>query len=126
MKRFEKIFVSACLIATTVVTVATSKVQDEIDLKMYGAASNCGNASITNQVIGVNGNAIVTPDGADFMDIGLPQPYLSIATETSVSGTIASVTRSCTYSLNSASGTLHVYTCLDNGAPACVITFLPQ
>lgn len=126
MKRFEKVFVAFCLIATSVITVATSKVDDEIDITLYGAASNCSNASITNQVIGVTDNMIVSPDATDFTDLGLPQPTLSIATETTTSGTVNAKTRVCTYSVNTTSGTLHVYSCLDDGNPECMVTFAPQ
>lgn len=126
MKRFEKVFIAFCLIVTSAITVATSKVDDEIGITLYGAASNCSNASVTNQVIGVTENMIVSPAATDFTDLGLPQPTLSIATETSTSGTVNAKTRVCNYSLNTASGTLHVYSCSDDGTPECQVTFLPQ
>jgi hypothetical protein len=126
MKTSEKLFVTFCLVATTVITVATSKVkEDEQGISYYGAASNCVNPNV-NEVIGVSSNMIVSPDAVDFTDLGLPQPTLSIASETSVSGTVNSQTRVCNYSLNTTSGTLHVYGCSDNGVPACQVTFLPQ
>lgn len=127
MKRFEKVFIAFCLMVTSVITIATSKAGDEVDIiTFYGAASNCSNATITNQVIGVTDNMIVTPEGTNFTHLGLPKATLSIATETTTSGTVNAKTRVCTYSLDSSSGTLHMYTCLDDGSPACITTFVPR
>lgn len=126
MKRFEKVFVAFCLIATSVITVATSKKDDATNLSFYVATSNCVNPNV-NEVIGVSGNQIVSPSSVDFTDLGLPQPTLTIATDTTVSGTANAVTRVCTYSSNNSNGTQqHIYGCSDNNVPTCAVMFVAQ
>lgn len=127
MKRVEKVFVTFCLIATSVVTIATSKLKDEEAASFYGAATTCSNATINNVLIGVSyGNTMISPTGKNFTDLGLPKATLTIATETVVSATVNAVTRVCSYSLNTSSGTMHVYSCFDNNNPSCMVTFVPQ
>lgn len=117
----ERLIVFFCLISTAIVTIETSKKGDD-----FGAASNCANAKITNQVITVNEYGIViAPSDRSFLDFGLPTSSLMIATQTAVSGTVNRATRDCTYSLNTTSETLHVYSCSDNGTPTCQISFTP-
>lgn len=128
MKNIKIIFVIVCLIATSIVTIATSKSSNGTVLvnSNYGSASNCSNATVTNQVITVSSSGfIVSPEMIDFKNLGLPVATLQIATQTAISGTVGSVSRSCTYSLNSTSGTLHVYSCDDNGTPSCQVSFTP-
>ena len=128
MKNIKIIFVIVCLIATSIVTIATSKKRDIPVLlnSSYGSASNCLNATVTNQAISVTSTGIiVAPEMIDFRNLGLPVTTLQIATQTAISGTVGSVLRSCTYSLNSTSGTLHVYSCDDNGTPSCQVSFTP-
>lgn len=127
MNTNQKIFATLTLIFAAAVTVATSKVDEEPDVTAFGAASNCANATTTNQIITVSNGSIVTPAGMTFVDLGIPRITLSIATDTTVSGTIAGgLTRVCTYSLNTTSGTLHVYGCSDNNNPVCQVTFSPR
>ena len=127
MNTNQKIFASLSLIFAAAVTVATSAAKEETELSYYGAASNCANATTTNQAISTSFGSIVTPAGMTFLDLGIPRATLTIATDTVVSGTIAGgLTRVCTYSLSTASGTLHVYGCSDNSNPVCQVTFTPQ
>lgn len=126
MNTNQKIFATLSLLIAAVVTVATSK-KEETEYSYYGAASNCANATTTNQAISVSFGSIITPAGMTFVDLGIPKTTLNIATDTTVSGTIAGgLTRVCTYSLNTVSGTLHVYGCSDNNNPVCQVTFTPQ
>ncbi|MES2802137.1 MAG: hypothetical protein V4654_06565 [Bdellovibrionota bacterium] len=126
MKTNQKIFATLTLLIAAVVTVATSKKEDT-EYSYYGAASNCANATTTNQAISTSFGSIITPAGMTFVDLGIPRTTLNIAVDTTVSGTIAGgLTRVCTYSLNTASGTLHVYGCSDNNNPVCQVTFAPQ
>lgn len=123
----QKIFATLSLIFAAAVTVATSQ-KEETEYLYYGAASNCANATTTNQAISTSlFGSIITPAGMTFLDLGIPKSTLTIATDTVVSGTIAGgLTRVCTYSLSTASGTLHVYGCSDNNNPVCQVTFTPQ
>ncbi|AZZ37967.1 hypothetical protein CIK05_14530 [Bdellovibrio sp. qaytius] len=126
MNTNQKIFACVSLVIASVVTVATSKKEDT-EYQYYGAASNCANATTTNQAISTSFGSIVTPAGMTFLDLGIPKSTLDIAVQTTVSGTITGgLTRVCTYSLSTASGTLHVYSCSDNGNPVCQVTFTPQ
>ena len=128
MKNINIIFVIICLIGTSIVTIATSKKGDSPVLlnSIYGSASNCLNATVTNQAITVSSaGSILSPEMIDFRNLGLPVATLKIATETAISGMVGSVVRSCSYSLNSTSGTLHVYSCDDNGTPSCQVSFTP-
>lgn len=124
----QKVFVILSLLIAAAVTVATSKATDEeTEYSYFGAASNCANATTTNQAIITSFGAITTPAGMTFVDLGIPKTTLNIPTETTVSGTIAGgLTRVCTYSLNTTSGTMHVYSCSDNSNPACQVSFTPQ
>lgn len=128
MNAKNKIFAALCLLIAATVTVATSKKNDEETADdVYGAASNCANATTTNQEISVSFGAIVTPAGMTFLDLGIPKSTLDIANETTVSAQIAGgLTRVCTYSLNTTSGTLHVYSCSDNSNPVCQVSFSPR
>lgn len=128
MNSLQKVFATACLIFAAVITVATSKApEEETEYDTYGAASNCANATTTNQEITVSFASIVTPEGMTFIDLGIPKSTLDIANQTSVSGTITGgLTRVCTYSLNTTSGTLHVYSCSDNNNPVCQVSFSPR
>lgn len=128
MNSLQKIFTAACLIFAAVITVATSQFPSESTLiETFGAASNCANATTTNQLITVTSGTITEPQGMTFLDLGMPQSTLSVAKQTSVSGTISGgLTRLCTYSLNTTSGTLHVYSCSDNNNPVCQVSFTPR
>lgn len=128
MNTNQKVFAVISLLIAAVVTVATSKATDEeTELSSFGAASNCANATTTNQTISTAFGAIVTPEGMTFIDLGLPKTTLDIPAETVVSGTISGgLSRVCTYSLNTTSGTLHVYSCSDNSNPVCQVSFTPQ
>jgi len=126
MNTNQKIFATLSLIFAAAVTVATSQ-KEETEYSYYGAASNCANATTTNQAISTSFGSIFTPAGMTFLDLGIPKATLTIATDTVVSGTIAGgLTRVCTYSLSTASGTMHVYGCSDNNNPVCQVTFTPQ
>lgn len=126
MSKLQKLFAGLSLLIATVITVATSQRKDT-EYLYFGAASNCANATTTNQAISTSFGSIVTPAGMTFLDLGIPRSTLFVASDTTVSGTIAGgLTRVCTYSLNSASGTLHVYSCSDNNNPVCQVTFTPQ
>jgi len=124
----QKVFAVISLLIAAVVTVATSKATDEESEYFYfGAASNCANATTTNQAISTLFGSIVTPEGMTFVSLGLPKTTLNIPSETVVSGTITGgLNRVCTYSLNTTSGTLHVYSCSDNSNPVCQVSFVPQ
>jgi hypothetical protein len=125
----HRIIASLSLLIAAAVTVATSTAPDGTPTEVYyGAASNCANATVTNQSIGViYGAKIQTPEGMTFLTLGIPKANLGIAYETTVSGTITGgLTRVCTYSLNTTSGTLHVYSCSDNNNPVCQVSFTPQ
>ncbi len=125
MNTSKKVFATLSLLVAAVVTVATSQ-QEETEYSYFGAASNCPNRTVTNQAISTAYGSIVTPEGMTFVDLGLPKTTLDIPAETIVSGTIAGgLTRVCTYSLNTTSGTLHVYSCSDNNNPVCAVTFTP-
>lgn len=124
----KKAIASLVLLVTTAVTVATSTAPDSPYETYYGAASNCANATVTNESIGViYGTKINTPEGMTFLSLGLPKSQVNIANDTTVSGTLTGgITRVCTYSLNTTSGILHVYSCSDNGTATCQVTFTPQ
>lgn len=128
MNKNQKVIATLSLLIATAVTVATSKVDNkETEYSYFGAASNCANATTTNQAIVTSLGAITSPAGMTFVDLGIPKTTLNIPTETTVSGTITGgLTRVCTYSLNTTSGTLHVYSCSDNNNPVCAVTFTPQ
>lgn len=128
MTTAQKAIASLALLITAAVTVATSTSPGNPTEVEYGAASNCANATVTNQKIGViYSTKINTPEGMTFIDLGIPKAQLDIAYETTVSGTITGgATRVCTYSLNTTNGTLHVYSCADNGTAACQVTFEPK
>ncbi len=127
MNTNKKVFASLSLLIAAVVTVATSKQEEETEYSYFGAASTCANATTTNQAISVSFGSIITPAGMTFVDLGIPKTTLNVATDTTVSGTIAGgLARVCTYSLNTTSGTLHVYSCSDNSNPVCQVSFTPQ
>ena len=128
MKNIKIIFVILCLIGSSIVTIATSKKSDIPVLlnSNYGSASNCSNATVTNQAITVtSAGIIVAPEMINFRNLGLPVTSLKIATDTAISGAVGTVVRSCSYSLNTTSGTLHVYSCTDDGTPSCQVSFTP-
>lgn len=126
MTKLQKLFAGLSLLIATVVTVATSQ-REDTEYLYFGAASNCANATTTNQAISTSLGTIITPAGMTFLDLGIPRSTLFVASDTTVSDTITGgLTRVCTYSLNSASGTLHVYSCSDNNNPVCQVTFTPQ
>jgi len=127
MTILKNYWILTCLIATGVISIATSKQTynlDDLTFSNYGAASNCPNATVTNQAITVSSAGIITnPAGMDFLSLGLPVTNLVIPTQTPLTGTVNSANRTCTYSVNTTNGTLHIYSCSDNNVLICQVTF---
>lgn len=124
MKKIEKSLLAICLMATAIISIATSKTSDSapVTSTRYGEASNCASA-VTNVSITVSSEGKITePANTSFLSFGLPVVDLVIGTA-NVSGVSNNIQRSCSYSLDTTSGRMHIYTCRDNGAFACMVTF---
>lgn len=62
MNKNQKVIATLSLLIATAVTVATSKVDNEkTEYSYFGAASNCANATTTNQAIVTSLGAITSP-----------------------------------------------------------------
>lgn len=125
MAKLKKVFSLICLMATAVVSIATSKAPNSAPDSSfrYGAASNCPDAIVTNQSITVLAGGITSPSGMDFSMLGLPTATVSIGQQTIVSGMVNGQIRSCTYSYDAALGAMHIYSCTDNGFASCQVSF---
>ncbi len=112
------------LIPFALVTVATS-VRDPnatyTTQLSFSYTSNCPNATTTTGQISTYGDAIDTPNGMTFLDLGFPVANMTVGQN--VSGTSGLVTRTCNNSDSVISGvTTSTYSCDDNGVAACIIT----
>ncbi len=118
----KKLIESLILVFAAVVSVATSKKTDAVSapIREYGMASNCSNATYTNQSISVQSNRVISPADATFLSFGLPTAYMTIASDAIVSATSNGVNRECTYSFQN---NMSIYTCKDNGVFACQVSF---
>jgi len=112
---------AAVTIATSVKPVGADYLQET---RNYSVTSNCGNASLTTGQISVTGATITAPSATTFLSTGIPTETLNIGED--VSGDLApALTRSCQHSLDNTlpNLTISVYTCADNGIPACIVNF---
>ncbi|MGE0631870.1 MAG: hypothetical protein AB7O96_05655 [Pseudobdellovibrionaceae bacterium] len=122
----ENILLALCLTMTAVVSIATSQAPSSgrtATKSAAGAASNCPGAILTNQqIVATSYGTITDPADIDFTFFGLPEEVVVIG-QTSVSGLVNGVTRTCVHSVDTTSGTMHVYTCSENDAVVCEVTF---
>lgn len=112
------------LIPFALVTIATSVRDPNADYtttRSYSYNSNCPNATTTTGQLSTYGDAISTPQGMTFLDLGFPVANMTVGQN--VSGTSGFVTRTCNNSDSVISGvTTSTYSCDDNGLAACTIT----
>jgi hypothetical protein len=112
------------LIPFALVTVATSVGPKESFTlpKSFSYTSNCGNATTTTGQISTFGDAIDTPVGLTFLNLGFPVANMTVGQN--VSGDLApALNRVCNNSDSVISGvTTSTYSCADNGLAACIIT----
>lgn len=113
------------LIPFALITVATSVKDPNATYTIphsYSYTSNCSNATTTTGQISTYGDAIDTPAGLTFLNLGFPVANMTVGQN--VSGDIApALNRVCNNTDSSISGvTTSTYDCTDNGAASCVIT----
>lgn len=113
------------LVGVVAVTLATSKQKDSPSPVNYGVATNCGNATKNNITITTVGTEITLPVSTWFTDFGMPNTHLDITSNQNTSQEISTgVIRTCSPSKATNNGaTMYVYSCNDNGAAACTVTF---
>lgn len=134
MKKLKKFFTVFCLLATSLVTVATSKKSadqmtsdqayyDSLKQKEYYVASNCPQ-SLYQERITVANNRISYPTNLSFFDFGLPALEVNLTYSTSLSGLVQGSTRTCLRTEQNHQGTsLIVYSCSENSQILCQVSF---
>jgi hypothetical protein len=135
MKNLKSLFAILCLVATSIVTVATSKKQvsdmdnanqaftDSLVQRDYYAASNCPMA-LPQERLTIANERIQYPTNLSFYDLGIPVLALNLTYTHQVSGMINGRTRNCARSvLPNQSSSLIVYTCSENGNFLCQVSF---
>lgn len=113
------------LIPFAIVTVATSTAPKDANYTIphsYSYTSNCSNATTTTGQISTYGDAIDTPQGMTFLNLGFPVSNMTVGQN--VSGDLApALNRVCNDTDSAISGvTTSTYDCADNGAASCTIT----
>jgi hypothetical protein len=105
------------------VTIATSVKPDaQYVTHSYSVSTNCSNASFTTGQISVTEGRIISPSVMSFYALGIPSETLNIGAD--ISGELApALTRTCLYTLDTSTPnvSVSVYTCDDNGIPACIV-----
>jgi hypothetical protein len=123
------------LAATSVVTIATSKVDSARDqeserlmalnTKYYYVASSCP-AALNQDQIHVVGEVISDPPNRKFIDFGLPIEQLNFAENPQINGLVRGSPVTCYHSVMSIStgtGVLNVYSCYENNRLTCQVSF---
>src|SRR5687768_16059996 len=134
-RNLKIIFTLFCLLATSVVTIATSKKSDgdlrqinnvtpeSLARKDYYVASNCPQA-ISQERITVTSELIEYPTNRNFYSYGLPSHNLNLTHSHQVAGDMNGILRSCIRSEQADWGTpLIVYTCSENNSFLCQVSF---
>lgn len=138
MKQKLNVFVSlVCLLATSVITIATSKNSDTqqqpanyytaepLSKKNYYVASNCPQ-SVPQEQITVANDFIEYPSQLNFSHFGLPTERLNLLATQQISNVVQGRQRNCVRSDQSnQGGLLTVYTCYESGAYLCQVSFEP-
>lgn len=138
MKQKLNIFFSLlCLLATSVVTIATSKNSDTqqqpvnyytaetLNRKNYYVASNCPQ-SVPQERITVTNDFIEYPPQLNFSHFGLPTERLNLLATPQISNAVQGHQRNCVRSDVADRGVLlTVYTCYESGAYLCQVSFEP-
>ncbi|MGZ3745249.1 MAG: hypothetical protein ACXVB1_05165 [Pseudobdellovibrionaceae bacterium] len=131
---FKSWIIILSLAATSLVTVATSKVhpQSENAANLYGAgskqyyvASNCP-AALTQEQITLTQGTISSPSDLEFVDFGLPMTRLDFEANPKISGWVHGYQTTCYHStmeINSGSGVLDVYSCYEDSRAICQVSF---
>lgn len=131
-KNLRTFFTLLSLLATSVVTVATSKdgvnpkvTPESLARKDYYVASNCPQAIYQDRIT-VSHELIEYPTNRSFYDYGLPAYSLNLTFSNQVTAEISGRQRSCVRTEQTHQGTpLIVYTCSENGTPLCQVSFEP-
>lgn len=133
-KNLKTIFTILCLLATSVVTVATSKktegngvgytaTPESLARKDYYIASNCPQA-IPQDRITVSNELIEYPTNRSFYSYGLPAYNLNLTFAHQITADMNGRQRTCVRSEQIDQGTpLIVYTCSENGYTVCQVSF---
>ncbi|MGZ5278509.1 MAG: hypothetical protein ACXWC9_01115 [Pseudobdellovibrionaceae bacterium] len=135
-QKLKILFTIICLMATSVVTIATSKKSESDRLRkeaeddaarislrhIYLVASNCPQA-LSHERITVEADVITSPVGTEFSHFGLPMDELNFLNQ-QISGYMQGQLRTCQYSILDDHGTrLDLYTCYQNNIQICQVTF---
>jgi hypothetical protein len=128
-QKLKAFFSIVCMIATSIVTLATSKSSDH-DLmremnsqEVYLVASSCPGALAYDKVT-IQNKEIISPTGRHPGDFGLPSAIISFHDEDIVSGWLDQKMRTCRHALVNQDGTnLNVFTCSEDGAEICKVSF---
>lgn len=135
-QRLKSLFAVVCLLATSVVTIATSKnnsgervsnvqvTPESLVRKSYYVASNCPQA-IYQDWITVANERIEYPSNRNFSSFGLPAQTLNLTHTNQISMMINGRQRSCIRSeIRDQTGLpLIVYTCEESGTLLCQVSF---
>ncbi len=129
MQKLKVLFTIACMLATSVVTIATSKKSDQDPLQaaktqeVYLVASSCPGA-LPYDTVTIQNKEIVSPQNRHASEFGLPSSLLSFRDEDVLSGWIGEKMRTCRHALIDHDQTkLNVYTCSEDGVEVCKVSF---
>ncbi|WP_413290855.1 hypothetical protein [Bdellovibrio sp. HCB337] len=127
-KNLRIAFTMLILLASSVVTVATSKKRDYVSpeslaRKEYYVASNCPQAITQDQVV-IDNELIESPANRSFYNYGLPTYNLNLTFTTQIIENMNGVQRTCIRAEQNYGGTpLIVYTCSEYGQAVCQVSF---
>lgn len=131
MKQKVRLFFSLlCLVATSVVTIATSKKGEDgykldynLGRKSYLVASNCPQA-LPQQELVINNGVIESPLEVRFIDFGLPMYNFNPMANATVQGLVFGQQRTCQYSSTMSNNVLlDVYSCYADNQFICQVSF---
>ncbi|MBK8202924.1 MAG: hypothetical protein IPK68_11580 [Bdellovibrionales bacterium] len=129
------LFTAICLLSTSVVTVATSKMRnndvgyvneitpESLAQRDYLVNSNCPQSIFQEQITVANAR-VKYPSDLSFFNFGLPSEYVNLTYSNQIVGEVNGVLRSCLRSQQVDQGISSiVYTCSENGIFLCEVYF---
>lgn len=102
---------------------ATSKLTSDgvISFGTYVLSSDCVSPALSDLVIEVSGEEVISPDGDSFTDYGFPTSTVSVTNDNT--GPVGSVQRRCTtsYGSDELDDSVWIFSCFDDEAYSCSI-----
>jgi hypothetical protein len=131
----KSVLSAICLLATSVITIATSKSTGKDGtigtynagiVRQYSVNSDCAGA-IPYEALTMTDSTITEPANRHFIDYGLPTEQIDLTQPSQVSGLVRGATRTCVYSAQTQGTTpVDVFSCYEDNRYVCQVVFYQQ